>query len=182
MYTLVVTAGTGLGILELPDSESLASLGLSVIPREEGAGSHTAVFVSKGLSAGETVPKEHSDGGAQSILGVTGECNKGPSIQLLLFSHGFLPVPEKLVGKILWSEYIDMAELFRDNMEAGRRRATQEEGSSTSCKQTRREVHNLLSRIQSFVIYVSIVASKYPNRVPNMLAYQTTLVRCGGGG
>ena len=78
-----------------------------------------------------------------------------------------------------------MAELLRDNIEAERRRGVQGEGSNNS-KTARREIPDILSWIQCFGIYVSVMASKFPGRVPNMLAYQTTLVRearrCGGGG
>ena len=102
-----------------------------------------------------------------------------------MFSQGFPPVPVKLVGKILRLEFVDMSELLRDNIEVERRRGVQGEGSSTS-KTPRREIPDILSWIQCFGIYVSVMASKFPERVPNMLAYQTTLVReacrCGGGG
>ena len=78
-----------------------------------------------------------------------------------------------------------MAELLRDNIEAERRRGPQGESSSGS-KNTRREIPDILSWLQCFGIYISVMASKFPERVPNMLAYQTTLVRearrCGGNG
>ncbi len=104
--------------------------------------------------------------------------------QPFVFSEGFPPVPGELVGKILNREFVDMAELLRDNIEAERRRG-QNDGASRP-KQNRREVPDLLSWIQCFGIYVSVTASEHPERVSKMLAYQTTLVRearrCGGGG
>ncbi len=35
-----------------------------------------------------------------------------------MFSEGLPPVPGELVGKILNGDFIDMAELLRDNIEA----------------------------------------------------------------
>ena len=114
--------------------------------------------------------------------------SKGAKVQdtqPFVFSHGFPPVPAKLVAKILRLEFVDMAELLRDDIEAERRRGAQGEGSNNS-KTPRREIPDILSWIQCFGIYVSVMVSKFPGRVPNMLAYQTTLVRearrCGGGG
>ena len=43
-----------------------------------------------------------------------------------ILSEGLPPVPYKLASKILRGEYIDMAKLLRDNLEAQRRAATTE--------------------------------------------------------
>ena len=112
---------------------------------------------------------------------------KEEEYQPFLFSDGFPPVPAKLVGKILRLEFVDMAELLRDNIEAERRQGRLRETTGVPAKQQhRREIPDILSWIQCFGTYVSVVASKFPERVSRMLAYQTTLVRearrCGGGG
>ena len=85
-----------------------------------------------------------------------------------------------------------MAELLRDNIEA-ERRGGQGNRDSSGCssgngnrKPPRREVPDILSWCQCFGIYVRVVATKQPERVSQMLAYQATLVRdarrCEGGG
>ena len=112
---------------------------------------------------------------------------KEEEYQPFLYSDGFPPVPAKLVWKFLRLEFVDMAELLRDNIEAERRQGRQREATGVPMKQQqRREVPDILSWIQCFGIYVSVVASKFPERVPRMLDYQTTLVRearrCRGGG
>lgn len=104
-----------------------------------------------------------------------------------MFNEGFPPVPAKLVAKILRLDFVDMAELLRDNIEAERRRAAQGESpSSNTPRPPRREVPDILSWIQCFGIYISVIATKYPGKVQSMLAYQTMLVReacrCGAGG
>ena len=81
-----------------------------------------------------------------------------------------------------------MAELLRDNIEAERRRA--KEGSSSSAlgqsSQNRREVPDILSWIQCFGMYACVVAAQRPEKIHQLLAYQTMVVRearrCGGTG
>ena len=81
-----------------------------------------------------------------------------------------------------------MAELLRDNLEAQRRGALHESPSTSSSNvgRHRREVPDLLSWVQCFGIYAAVVASRYPERVQKLLAYQTLIIRearrCGGRG
>lgn len=50
------------------------------------------------------------------------------------FSEGFPPVPVKLMANILRLEFVDMAELLRDNIEAHRRKAAQSESGSVTSR------------------------------------------------
>ena len=106
-----------------------------------------------------------------------------------LLSEGLPPVPAKLVARIQRGDFIDMAELLRDNLEAQRRGTLPEQGSSAASSthvRPRREVPDLLSWVQCFGLYTAVVASKYPERFLKLLAYQTLIVRearrCGGRG
>ena len=102
--------------------------------------------------------------------------------------EGLPPIPAKLFGKIYKGEFVDIAELLHDNMEAERWRTysqsmeTSRGGGSTA----RREIPDLLSWIQCFGMYAAVAASKSPDRIPQLLAYQTMIVRearrCGGKG
>ena len=56
------------------------------------------------------------------------------------FSDSFPPIPAKLVGKILKGDFVDMAELLRDNIEAERRGGQGEGGGNGNRKPPRREV------------------------------------------
>ena len=89
----------------------------------------------------------------------------------LILSEGLPPVPHKLAARILCGEYMDMAELMRDNLEAQRRAGA----ASSSTPPTPR------SRT-----YMAVVTSKFPHRIKELLAYQTLIVRearrCGGKG
>ena len=125
-----------------------------------------------------------SAGGATS----GGSCSSAPVTSLpFILSEGLAPVPAKLVSRILKDEFVDMADLLRDNLEARRRGDLPEAtSSSTEPKRSRREVPDLLSWVQCFGTYVAIVTSHQPVRIKQLLAYQTFIVRearrCGGRG
>ncbi len=98
-----------------------------------------------------------------------------------ILSEALPVIPVKLVRHILRPEYIDMAKLLKDNMEADRRKLAAEAGTHF----TRREVPNFLSWIQCFNMYMAVVVSKYPGKTKEMLAYQALIVgesRRGGRG
>ncbi len=98
-----------------------------------------------------------------------------------ILSEALPVIPAKLVRRILRPEYVDMAELLKDNMEAERRKLAAEAGSHF----TRREVPDILSWIQCFNMYMAVVVSKYPGKTKEMLAYQALIVgesRRGGRG
>ena len=84
-------------------------------------------------------------------------------------------------------QYIDMAELLRDNLEA-QRRATSSitQSPSPTAQKYRREVPDLLSWVQCFGTDMAVITSKYPDRVRQLLAYQMLIIRearrCGGRG
>ena len=95
------------------------------------------------------------------------------------------PVPQKLVAKIQKGNYVEMAELLHDNMELQRRQSS-DSGCQNQNKTNRREVPDLLSWITCFGTYASVVCDKEPQRIRELWAYQTMLVRearrCGGKG
>ena len=109
-----------------------------------------------------------------------------PTAKPFILSEVLPPVPAKIVTRILRGEFIDMAELLRDNLEAQHRGALQDVPSSTGVSRSRREVPDLLSWVQCFGIYTAVVASAFPERVHKLLAYQTLIIRearrCGGKG
>ena len=99
-------------------------------------------------------------------------------------------VPAKLVKKILRGDFVDMADLLKDNLEAERRRYSQErESGRASYGQTpyyRREVPDMLSWLNCFSLYAAVITSKYPHKTRELWAYQAMMVseqrRCGGRG
>ena len=107
-----------------------------------------------------------------------------------ILGEGLPVVPPKLVAKIQRGEYIDMAELLKDNIEAERRRSASAGGVVASIlastRPIRREIPDLLGWIQCFGTYANVLAEAHPNITKGLWAYQTFIVRearrCGGRG
>ena len=108
--------------------------------------------------------------------------------QAFILSAGLAPVPSKLVAKIQKLEFVDMAELLRDNLELQRQMRSQEQFSQPSSqpRNRRREIPDILSWVSCFGVYMAVLTSKYPEMTRQLLAYQTLIVRearrCGGNG
>ena len=97
-----------------------------------------------------------------------------------VLSEGLPVVSGKIVAKIQRRDFVDMADLLKDNMEAERRRLSVAGGVVASIlagKQPRREVPDLLSWVTSFGVYASILSEKYPSLNKGLWAYQTFIVR-----
>ena len=80
-----------------------------------------------------------------------------------LLGEGLPPISAKLQK----GDFIDMAELLRDNIEADRKRS-KESGASTSTgqqSQSQHEVPDILSWVQCFGIYTSIVVQVHPEEI-----------------
>ena len=83
---------------------------------------------------------------------------------------------------------MDMAELLSDNLEALCRGALQDPTATDArqAKRPRKEVPDLLSWVQCFGTFMAVVASQQPDKLRQLLAYQTVIVRearrCGGRG
>ena len=162
----------------MPGAESVDQLGLKVTGADDpegGGGGDANVGGEAEVGVGITAPEAST--------------SKGVASRPFILSEGLPPVPHKLVLRILRGEYIDMAELLRDNLEAQRRSSSQQTSSSSSdpsSSRSRREVPDLLSWVQCFGTYVAIVTSKKPEKMRQLLAYQTLIVRearrCGGKG
>ncbi len=105
------------------------------------------------------------------------------AVSPFILSEALPVVPAKLVKKIVRGEFVDMAELLWDNMEAERRRAN---GEGKSTLPRRREVPDILSWLQCFSMYAAVVGVQYPEKMKDLLAYQALIIaehrRCGGRG
>ena len=88
-------------------------------------------------------------------------------------------MPGKLVQKIQRGDYVDMAELLRDNMELEHRKASCEStpGPALGIQPSRREVPDLISWVVCFSVYAAVVTAKHPDCILQLLAYQTMVVR-----
>ena len=171
------SAGGGERLGDMPPPTVVESLDLPVV---EGGGTESG-----SCSQTTTVSVEGSVVDPPPVPVIREPSDSLP--QPFVLSEGLAPIPAKLVARILRGDFVDMAELLRDNLEAVRRRAPYDGAAeSLQPKKSRREVPDLLSWVQCFGTCVGVIASKYPARVQQLLAYQTLIVRearrCGGNG
>ena len=187
----------------MPDPTVLASLQLLIIPAEEAGNATLAASESLGNPGGEEVPPgpvlkagmSHNPAkgkqpaqGKQPAKGKQPAQDKPPPEQPFILGEGLPTVQAKLAGRIRRGEFVDMAELLQDNIEAERRRGSVPDNTCARGvgKARRREVPDLLSWVQCFGVYACVVASKHPEKIREMMAYQTTIIRearrCGGAG
>ena len=99
-----------------------------------------------------------------------------------LLSEGLPTIPNKIkiVKKITNGDFVDMAELLRDNIEAERRVSAVEGQKPPKAAHTaRRKIPDLLSCVQGFGTFIAIVTSVHPGKVRQLLTYQTFIIREG---
>ena len=130
---------------------------------------------------------------AAAVSGAQGRPSKEPPPPPFKVGEGLPAVPPRLVAKIQRGEYVDMAELLKDNIEADRRRSSQGSAAAAAvCSLMagkaggRREVPDMMSWVQCFGTYACVLGEKFPHLAKQLWAYQTLLVRearrCGGQG
>ena len=92
------------------------------------------------------------------------------------FGEGLLPVPEKSVKKILKFEFVETYELLPKTW----LRNEDKSGKGVLGLPCRKSapVTNILQWVQYFSAMVGVLSRAYPQMVPDLMAYQVTIVRC----
>ena len=131
----------------MPSGDALSGMGIATFG--EAGLSHSVAVNSQA-----TMPEL----GTEAIPGLAKEKEVPP--QPFILGKGLPAVPAKLANKIQKGEFVDMAELLKDNIEAERRRVAHgQEGSSSShtpSRSSRRDVPDLLSWLQCFRKYACV--------------------------
>lgn len=138
--------------------------GLGVMP-PAAALEGLPTFVPEGGLDKVTLPSMGSMSGdrAEPGLSIT---SRSPAITL--------SVPHKLVKKILELNFVDMAELLPDSW----RMQEEEKGCCHQRRGARRNVvTDILVWVECFSTLVSVLATKYPHKTPQLMAYQQTIIR-----
>ena len=94
--------------------------------------------------------------------------------------HGVMPLPQRLLSKILNLEFVEMQDLLPEAW------LTSIEDDAAKCCSTsdaegrkrRPPVTNIFTWLQGFASMVSALSTKYPRMVPEFLAYQSTIIKC----
>lgn len=164
-----VYVNTGAGLGRDPDPERVAELNL---PTLEAAGLQPRA---SGNQTDQRAAEERVAGTKE------GESQDAPFI----IGEALPVVPGKLVRKIVRGEFVDMAELLKDNLEMERRRLAGGE-SWQGQRPSRREVPDFESWLQCFSAYAAVVGSRYPQKCRELWAYQAMMIsehrKCGGRG
>ncbi len=171
VFTCVTGGGGGLG--SVPPPESIASLSLETFTGA-AAGTETEPAGGRGgAKDGGAVPPSMTRPEAEPVV-----------MQPFVLSEALPVVPAKLAHHIRKGEYVEMAELLKDNVEAERRRLAA--GESGTARVSRREVPDFESWLQCFSSYAAIVATQYPHKARELWAYQALMIaehrKCGGRG
>ncbi len=144
--------------------------------------------------AGEGVSAESSNAAGSKITRASGAESKAESQAAEVENAPFvlnlvLPVvPARLVKRIVKGDFVDIAEILCDNLEAEKRRAQVElePGKSNSQAQARREIPDLTSWVQCFALYASVIQANFPDKGRDLWAYLGVIAseyrRVGGSG
>ena len=98
----------------------------------------------------------------------------------LYLGHGVMPLPQRLLTKILNLEFIEMQDLLPEAWLA----LTDDETvkccstSAAGGRKRRPPVTNIFTWLQGFASLTSALSTKYPAMVPEFMAYQSTIIKC----
>ena len=98
----------------------------------------------------------------------------------LYLGHGVMPLPQRLLTKILNLEFVEMQDLLPEawltltDDDAAKCCST----SAAGGRKRRPPVTNIFTWLQGFASMVSALSTKYPGMVPEFLAYQSTIIKC----
>lgn len=110
-----------------------------------------------------------------NLLSVGGD-SQSAKLPGLYVGEGLPPVPVKLVEKIHKWEFVDMAEMLPEYWGTAQNlRAETAHGNSRPV--AKKKVTDIMSWVQCFAVYTSVMASKNPEAVPEMLAYLVCILR-----
>ena len=103
-----------------------------------------------------------------------------------ILSEALPVVPPKLMKRIIKGEYVDMAGLLNDNMEAEQRQAFMKSKISPYVSQHRPGCTDILSCLHCFSLYAVVICCSHPTKAKQLWAYQAMMInearRCRGRG
>ena len=93
-----------------------------------------------------------------------------PNTSQAVFGAGRPPVPSKLVQRIEQGEFIELSDLLPERLALG----TADESAKGKAK--KKIIPTILEWVQCFSLYTAIVSRKQPERVPDLLGYQSLII------
>lgn len=93
-----------------------------------------------------------------------------PNTSQAVLGAGWPPVPSKLVQRIEEGEFIELSDLLPERLAFG----TVDESAKGKTK--KKIIPTILEWVQCFSLYTAIVSRKQPERVPDLLGYQSLII------
>lgn len=90
----------------------------------------------------------------------------------VLMGDGLAPLPHKLIKRIQQLEFVEMADLLPEAW------LLEESKMEAQLRRQKGPVTNILVWVQCFATFASTLASAYPGKISEMMAYLATIVRC----
>ena len=183
----------GLGAMPPPSSLAGIPVATGPLPSETGplpgANSHPAHSVAAGslpvasllgASGDLSADARSSPSVAATMCNLLSIGGDGHAAKLpgLYVGEGLPPVPVKLVEKIHKWEFVDMAELLPEywgTVHSSRVEAELTQGNHRLV--SKKKVTDILTWVQCFAVYTSVMASRNPEAVPELLAYLVCILR-----
>lgn len=94
-----------------------------------------------------------------------------PGIQV---GEGMAPVPKKLAEKIWKWEFVEMSEMVAESWS---QKLDEPSAGLVAVNRRRRPVTELIPWVQCFATYISVMSRRFPESVPELLAYMTGIIR-----
>ena len=103
-------------------------------------------------------------------LGDAEDAVKTPAVHL---GDGLPPIPAKIATRILNGEFVDMVDLLP---EAWSVRKGDESAGKKGAK-TKKKSEDIHIWLQCYAVYVGVMATKHPERVPELMSYMINIIR-----
>jgi hypothetical protein len=97
----------------------------------------------------------------------TDETAKAPAVQL---GDGLPPIPAKMAAKILNGQFVEMADLLPEAWSVRK-------GDESSGRKGAKKLEDIHVWLQCYVVFVAVMASKRPERVPELMSYMINIIR-----
>ena len=100
----------------------------------------------------------------------------------LFLGDGVLPLPQRIMKKILALEFVEMRELLPEDWLGSVEEGGEHSELHSCCNSTSRKrkppVTNIFTWLQGYASLVGALSTAYLAKVLELMAYQTTILRC----
>ena len=100
----------------------------------------------------------------------------------VFLGDGVLPLPQRLMKKILALEFIEMRELLPEEWLSSAEVREQESHSccNSAAQKLKAPITNIFTWLQGYASLVVALSTAHPSKVSELMAYQSTILRCYG--